>query len=295
VIGSILGGAFRLLARRPGSVVIWALLYLAGIFAIGLLRILMTPAGASGPEWSLGNLFAGIVTQLLMIGLVAVLLTAVCRATLHPYKTGKFYLRLGGNELRVAALLLMLAIATAIATFLLGLISQMILWGISAAIGPEAMGRWPQYILGLVVLAGIVLVQVRISIALPLTYLYEQVTVDEAWTLSRGHFWSLFGAFVGIGLLLLACWIAVMLIFFLPVIQTMLQSGPSPEVFVGGMMMLVVQAMNLPPSSQVIVIALVLILTALGFVFVTATLASAARELLGLKEGQLPDLRRKKN
>lgn len=294
MIGSILGGAFRLVARRPGSVAIWAILYLVGIFAIGLLRVLMTPAGAMGAEWSLSGFFAAIVTQLLMIGLVAILLTAVCRATLHPYKTGKFYLRLGGNELRVFALLLMLAIASAIAMFLLGLISQMILWGISAALGgPEAMGRWPQVILALIVAGAVILVQVRLSIALPLTYLYEQVTVDEAWTLSRGHFWSLFGAFVVISLLLLAGWIAVMLIFFLPVVQTVLQSDLSPEVLLGALMMMVVQAMNLPTLSQIIVIALVLVLTALGFVLVTATLASAARELLGLKEGQLPDLSRR--
>jgi hypothetical protein len=294
VIGSILGGAFRLVARRPGSVAIWAILYLAGIFAIGLLRVLMTPAGASGAEWNASGFFAATITQLLMIGLVAILLTAVCRATLHPYKTGKFYLRLGGNELRVFALLLMLAIASAIAMFLLGLVSQLILWGISAAMGgPEAMGRWPQVILGLLVLAAVILVQVRLAIALPLTYLYEQITVDEAWTLSRGHFWSLFGAFVAIALLLLAGWIAVMLIFFLPVVQTVLQSDFNPEVLLGAMMMMVVQAMNLPTLSQIIVIALVLILTALGFVLVTATLASAARELLGLKEGQLPDLRRR--
>ncbi|MBC9034335.1 hypothetical protein IAG41_18250 [Sphingomonas sp. JC676] len=295
MIGSILGGAFRLVVRRPGSVAIWAILYLVGIFAIGLLRVLMTPAGATGADWSFSGFFAATVTQLLMLGLIAILLTAVCRATLHPYKTGKFYLRLGGNELRVFALLLMLAIASAVAMFLLGLASQMILWGISAAVGgPEAMGRWPQVILGLLVAGAVILVQVRLSIALPLTYLYEQITVDEAWTLSHGHFWSLFGAFVAISLLLLAGWIIVMLIFFWPVVQAVLQSDFSPDMLLGGvMMMLVVQAMNLSTLSQIIVMALVFVLIALGFVLVTATLASVARELLGLKEGQLPDLSRR--
>ncbi|MET0309177.1 MAG: hypothetical protein ABW023_10770 [Sphingomonas sp.] len=285
MIGSILGGAFRLVARRPGAVTIWALLYLVGIFAIGLLRVLVTPAGASGPEWGIGGLLAGIVTQVLLIGLVAILLTAVCRATLHPYKTGRFYLRLGSNELRVFALLLMLAVATAIVAMLLGLIGETVLRGIGAG----AMGDW----FFLLAFAAILVGQVRISIALPLTYLYEQITVDEAWTLSRGHFWSLFGAFVGISLLLLACWIAIMLIFFQPVVQAVLQSGLSSAGLISAMLLLVVEAMNLPASSQVIVIALALILTALGFVLVTATLASAARELLGLKEGQLPDLRRR--
>jgi len=294
VIGSILGGAFRLVARRPGSVAIWAILYLAGIFVIGLLRVLMTPAGATGADATFGGFLAAIVTQVLMIGLVAILLTAVCRATLHPYKIGTFYLRLGGNEFRVFALLLMLAIASAVAMFLLGLFSHLILWGISAAAGgPEAMGPWPPVMLGLLILAAIILVQVRLSIALPLTYLYEQITVDEAWTLSRGHFWSLFGAFLAISLLLLLGWIAVMLIFFMPVVETVFQSDLTPQALIDAMMMFLVQAMNLPIGAQLIVIALVLILTALGFVLVTATLASAARELLGLKEGQLPDLSRR--
>jgi len=295
VIGSILGGAFRLVARRPGSVAIWAILYLVGIFAIGLLRVLMTPAGGTGADAGPSGFLAAAVTQVLLIGLVAILLTAVCRATLHPYKTGAFYLRLGGNELRVFALLLMLAIGGAIAIFLLGLVGQMILWGIAAAAGgPAAMGPWPALVLALLVVAAVILVQVRLSIALPLTYLYEQVTVDEAWTLSRGHFWSLFAAFVAISLLLLAGWVVVMLAFFWPVVQAVLQDQAGADLAGGGvMMLLVVQAMNLPTLSQIIVMALVLILIALGFVLVTATLASAARELLGLKEGQLPDLSRR--
>lgn len=270
---------------------IWAILYLAGIFAIGLLRVLMTPAGASGADWTLSGFVAAIVTQLLMIGLVAILLTAVCRATLHPYKTGRAYLRLGGNELRVFALLLMLAIASTIAMLLLGLIGDLVLAGIGAATG--SAGRWPQAILALLVMGAVILVQVRLSIALPLTYLYEQITVDEAWTLSRGHFWSLFGAFVAISLLLLAAWIAVMLIFFLPVVQMLVQSDFGAGALQDALLMMVVVAINLPTLSQIAVIALMLILTALGFVLVTATLASAARELLGLKEGQLPDLSRR--
>ncbi len=292
MIGSILGGAFRLVARRPVSVAIWALLYLAGIFAIGLLRVAMTPPGASGAEMGASGLFAAVVTQVLTVGLVAILLTAVCRATLHPYKTGGAYLRLGGNELRMFALLLMLSVANVIALLLLGLLGQAILLGIHAAVG-NVLGPWPAIILIVLILGTMILAQVRLSISLPLTYLYEQITVDEAWTLSRGHFWSLFGAFLGIALLLLAGWIVVMLIFFWPVVQAVPQLRFGPDALSDMLLLMAAQAMNLSTLSQVIVIALALILIALGFVLVTATLASAARELLGLKEGQLPDLRRR--
>ena len=57
MIGSILGGAFRLVRQRPFSVTIWAIVYLVGIFAIGLLRGLMTPPGASGATF--GNCATG--------------------------------------------------------------------------------------------------------------------------------------------------------------------------------------------------------------------------------------------
>lgn len=282
--GSILGGAFGLVARRPGAVAIWAVLYLAGIFAIGLLRIAMAPAGA-------GGLIAAIVTQLLTVALVAILLAAVCRATLHPYKTGWAYLRIGGNELRVFALLLMLGIANVIAILLLGLMGQVLLSGIHAAIG-NALGPWPAAILSLAIVGAMILAQVRLSIALPLTYLYERITVDEAWVLSRGHFRALFGAFLGIVLLLLAGWLVVMLAFFWPVVRAVPGlSGPDP--LSNLLLLLTARAMALPTLSQLVVIAAALLLTALGFILVAATLASAARELLGLKEGQLPDLSRR--
>jgi hypothetical protein len=187
----------------------------------------------------------------------------------------------------------MLSVATVIVALLLGLFSQMILWGISAATGPSVIGGWLQLGWGVLVLAAIAVVQVRLSIALPLTYLYEQITVDEAWSLTRGHFWSLFGAFAAIFALLMAAWIAVALVFFGPAVDAMLHSGGNPVAMTDAAMMMLVLAMNLPIISQLIVIALILILTALGFVLVTATLASAARELLGLKEGQLPDLSRR--
>ncbi|WP_010544940.1 hypothetical protein, partial [Sphingomonas elodea] len=102
MIGSILGGAFRLLRQHPLSVLIWSILYLAGIFAIGLLRIAIAPDTSNEPA---AVLLPAIVTQGLTIALVAVLVTAATRATLHPYKRGAFYLRLGAQEARVFALL----------------------------------------------------------------------------------------------------------------------------------------------------------------------------------------------
>ncbi len=290
MIGSILGGAFRLLRQHPLSVLVWSILYLAGIFAIGLLRIAIAPAA---PE-SLGAvLLPALVTQALTIALVAVLITAATRATLHPYKRGACYLRLGAGELRVFALLAMLAVATGLATFLLALANGFLLGLFGWLISSDSVRQWLAAALLLVELAALLFVQVRLSIALPLTYLYEAITVDEAWAQSRGHFWSIFGAFVVLGLLLFAAAVALLALFFWPALSLLVQSGLNAAALSQTLLMIVIAAKHLPLLAQLALVAALLALMALSFVLTTATLASAARMMLGLKDGQIEDLRRR--
>jgi hypothetical protein len=289
VIGSILGGAFRLLRQHPLSVLVWSILYLVGIFAIGLLRILVAPAD---PRSVAGALGAGLFSQGLAIALVAVLITAATRATLHPYQRGTFYLRLGANELRVFALLAMLTIASAVVTFLLTLANGFLLSLVSWLLPARGAGVWIGGALLLAEMAALIFVQVRLSIALPLTYLYEAITVDEAWAQSRGHFWSIFGAFAALALLLTTAGLALLAVFFLPLLATLAQIGVNGQAMVETLLMLVLAAKNLPAVSQLILVSGLLALMALSFVLATATLASAARMMLGLKDGQIEDLRR---
>lgn len=292
MIGSILGGAFRLLRQRPGSVLIWSILYLGGIFTIGLVRLLMTqPPGGAG----LGAMLVpALVTQLLTIALIAVLVTAVTRATLHPYKRGVFYLRFGANELRVFALLAMLTVATAVVMFLLALFNGFLLSLLGWLVATPALRSALAAALMLAELAALAFVHVRLSIALPLTYLYEAITVDEAWAQSRGHFWSIFGAFVAIAALVVAAWTILIALFFGPVLAALIQTGINPEAMAQALVMMTIAAKNLPTWAQLVLIAASVALVALSFVLSTATLASAAREMLGLKEGQIPDLRRRR-
>lgn len=291
MIGSILGGAFRLLRQHPLSVLVWSILYLAGIFAIGLLRIAIAPAA---PE-SLGAvLLPALATQALTIALVAVLITAATRATLHPYKRGACYLRLGANELRVFALLAMLTIASSVALFLLALANGFLL-GLLGWLAPDGAARQAMAVLLLLAeFAALLFVQTRLSIALPLTYLYEAITVDEAWSQSRGHFWSIFGAFAVLGLLLLAAGVALLALFFLPALLLLLQSGLNGAAITQTVLLIVVSAKNLPILAQLLLVTALLVLMALSFVLTTATLASAARMMLGLKDGQIEDLRRRR-
>lgn len=290
MIGSILGGAFRLLRQHPLSVLVWAILYLVGVFTIGLLRILVAPAD---PHAIAGAIGAGLLSQGLAIALVAVLVTAATRATLHPYKRGACYLRLGASEARVFALLAMLTIASIILAFLLMLANGFLL-SLLGLVLPAAATGWAAAALRLIALAVLIVLHVRLSIALPLTYLYEAITVDEAWTQSRGHFWSIFGAFAALALLLTLAGLALLAVFFLPVLTALGQAGINGPALLEALLMIAVAAKNLPPVSQLLLVSAMLALTALGFVLATATLASAARTMLGLKEGQIEDLRRRR-
>ena len=288
MVGSILGGAFRLLRQHPLSVLVWAILYLVGIFAIGLLRILIVPAE---PANIAGVIGAALCSQGLALALVAVLITAATRATLHPYKRGACYLRLGANELRVFALLALLTIATMVATFLLTLANGFLL-GLAGWLLPAAATGWLGAALLLVELAALTFVQVRLSIALPLTYLYETITVDEAWAQSRGHFWSIFGAFAALALLVAAAGLALLALFFMPILGALVQTGVNAQALMETLLMIVLAAKNLPAISQLLLVSGMLALVALSFVLMTATLASAARTMLGLQDGQIEDLRR---
>lgn len=291
MIGSILGGAFRLLRQHPLSVLVWSILYLAGIFAIGLLRIAIAPAAPDGIG---AVLLPALLTQALTIALIAVLITAATRATLHPYKRGTFYLRLGANELRVFALLAMLTIGSGVVLFLLALANGFVLGLLAWLLPNESARQLLAALLFVAELAAFLFVQTRLSIALPLTYLYEAITVDEAWTQSRGHFWSIFGAFAALALLLLTAGLALLALFFLPALLLLAQSGLNGTALAQTLLMLVLAAKNLPILSQLVLVVGLLVLMALSFVLNTATLASAARMMLGLKEGQIEDLRRQR-
>ncbi|MHA6718770.1 hypothetical protein ACX40Y_04890 [Sphingomonas sp. RS6] len=292
MIGSILGGAFRLLRQRPGSVAAWSILYLVGIFVIGTARLMLMHVGARGGGGA-AMLVPALATQLATLLLIAVLMTAVTRATLHPYKRGVFYLRFGGNELRVFALLAMLAVATGVVMFLLALFNGFLLSLLGWLVVDPGLRSVLATLLLLGELAALAFVHVRLSIALPLTYLYEAITVDEAWAQSRGHFWSIFGAFVAIGALVVAAWTVLIALFFGPILALLLQTGINPDALAQALIMMTIAARNLPVAAQLVLIAGTLALVAISFVLSAATLASAARVMLGLTEGQIPDLRRR--
>jgi hypothetical protein len=85
-----------------------------------------------------------------------------------------------------------------------------------------------------------------------------------------------------------------MVIFFWPVLENLMQIGFVSQAIPYVVIAMLITFKNLPVFAQLLLIALSLISAALTFVLSASTLASAAREMLGLKEGQIEDMARKR-
>ncbi|WP_448662380.1 hypothetical protein ACG3SL_17185 [Sphingomonas sp. CJ20] len=285
-VGAILGGAFGLIRRRPGAVVGWALIYVVGNFLIGGLRMGMTfgamrtPRPGDLPPPAQMGLVAGITTQLLALALLAVLMTAVFRAVLRPQEQRAASLRLGMDEVRVFVLTLLVTLAFVVAMFVLVLLDGLIVSALSVVIASPGALIAIQFGLALGLIAALIFFQVRLSIAFPLTYYRGRLTVDEAWDLTRGHFWTIFAAQLAVVALLVLGWLALLLAFFGDLLLAVARAHGDPNAIGLGGVQMAVRVTHMPPMLQVLFIVAILTFLALGFALATGVQASAARELL---------------
>jgi hypothetical protein len=253
-VGSILGGAFGLVRRHPVSVLIWGLLYMAAIagllFAIRPLFAVdadlfsqQLAAGADKPltpqdlqPYMARFQSAGGILFLSEIGLFAfvmIVFTATQRAVLRPAERGFAYLRIGGDELRLIGLGLFLAVCIYIAS-ILAMLAMMIVVGIAfaitlAATGSPVVGILLLSIALLVLIGATIYAEVRLSLAFPLTFIRRSFVIGEAWQLTKGRFWTLFGAYFVIGLVQMVLATILFIFAFAPLISELAQGGNTPE------------------------------------------------------------------
>ncbi|MCR5870289.1 MULTISPECIES: hypothetical protein [unclassified Sphingomonas] len=213
-VGRILEGAFGLVRERFVAVAVWIGIYMACniAFMLTLMPMMgaaMNPAAASDP----GAMLAAMLPMFAMIPvfllIATVLYAAAMRAVLRPDAGGLAFLRLGMDELRLIGLCIIFAIVGMVLMFgismAFGLVSVGIMASTEAGMGSVLMS----FLLMIAVFAIFIFFIVRFSLAFPLTLYRGKIVIGEAWTLSRGRFWSLFGATFVITLILVILNIAV--------------------------------------------------------------------------------------
>jgi hypothetical protein len=217
---------FRLTRERPRIVLVWAgLLLLASLIAAALIfslageafTALSRGAGAQRtPEETfelIGQLgpFSGLLIALWFV-FYAVLYSAVYRAVLRPEEGGPGYLKLGGDELRVAATMLLLVLLLIGATIVVGLAAALIIGLLASGGAGSAMAA--AALLPLLLLVPAVYLGVRFSLALPATFAERRIVVWRSWSLTKGRFWPLLGTYVLSLVLGLVVYLLALMIYF---------------------------------------------------------------------------------
>ncbi|WP_404335086.1 hypothetical protein AB2M62_15205 [Sphingomonas sp. MMS12-HWE2-04] len=205
-IGTILSGAFGIFTNRLGSVAVWAATYFVASLVIGFAMIfLMTGTLGLTPDPTLappafggGSLLAMLVAYVAILLLGMVIMNAVFRAVLTPEERSLASMRLGWDEFRALGLMILYLIGSVVLTLVGELVVMLIAAALGFAIGsPIAMGL-VGLLLFVALIGFLVWVHVRLSPLFPLTLYRHRISIDEAWSLSRGRFWTLFTAYLAV-------------------------------------------------------------------------------------------------
>ena len=145
------------------------------------------------------------VSPLFVFGLAfQCMMAAAIYRVIFRHEDSRFgYLRLGGDELRLMALTLIFVVLTILLAVVLTLGAAIVI-ALASFAGKE-FALSIAAIAELVSLAVLLFVLVRLSLAPPATFAERRLRIGESWTLTRGVFWRLFGAY----LLAVACMVVI--------------------------------------------------------------------------------------
>ncbi|CAN7622741.1 hypothetical protein [Caulobacter sp. LjRoot300] len=225
---------FRLVRREPRTIAIWAVFSLvasvalvAAMIASGFGRFM--GGAAKGATMTPEALTGFLVGELIAIGgailIASIMGAAVYRAILRPAESPLTRLRLGGDELRLVLLSVIMGVVFTVLTVALmipvGLLGVAI--GVGANLGqagaePNAgamAGIVLVVLLGyLLVIAGLVFFAVRLSLAGVMTFAERRLRVFESWRLTKGRFWRLLGCYGLTVVLMLPIYMVMMTLYF---------------------------------------------------------------------------------
>ena len=196
---------FRVVRRHPLAILFWALAYVVffaaffGLFAGPLATVMATTESLEGTQPSpqemqalmqnwFGFLWLGLPLSLV---LGAVLNTAVVRSVLKPGDKAFGYMRLGGDELRVLVVSVLLGIVIFAATVIL-----FVIVGVLAGIAGQAntgVGILVGVLLGLGAAAVLIWLAIRLSLAVPITFHEKRIAPFDSFALTKGQVFPLLG------------------------------------------------------------------------------------------------------
>jgi hypothetical protein len=223
------GSGFGVIGRKPLAVLAWGvvmtLLMLVPMFAffglfggqyVEFFQMAMKSGGAPDPAateklmalnsgmmgYNLFNWLWGTLAR-------ALICAAIFRAVLMPEQSRFAYLRLGSRELWLA-LLFLVETVLAIIVVVIAFVAAGILIGIGYAASIQGGGQ-PSAAFGLIsvgvglaIVAVLVWIALRLSLAAPMTFAEGEFRLFESWTLTKGQGWRLLGVAVLLVLILLA-------------------------------------------------------------------------------------------
>jgi hypothetical protein len=222
-VSSIISGGIRLIRTQPQVVAIWVMIYGIGMALVTLaIRPFMGPImeaqrqtaanAAMGiktppvfPAGAFGNLF---VLELILAVLIVIAFAAVVRAVARPTGDRFAYLRLGMDELRLIGLGLLLIILTFLAE-MIGILVVVVLAALSAFIIGKIGSIVIGVVLGFALFLWLIYAQVRLSLTGAFTVIEGRIVIRDAWRATKGHFWTLFGAYLLMALAILVVGIAM--------------------------------------------------------------------------------------
>jgi len=186
-----------LLGRRPVSALVWALLWavlvaLITIPFMGVLADFVTTAFRSGPQADprailplMGGLGAFVLLGwIFSLAFGAVISCAVYRAILTPDDSAFAYLRLGEREIMVLLVNFVKFVVLVAASFAMGIVLAIFMF--AAMAGGQGVGSLVN-VLGRIVVQGVIFwLQLRLSLAGPMTFSEGKFRLFESWTATKG-------------------------------------------------------------------------------------------------------------